>query len=93
MYYKVAGGDQEILLLLYMDDLFLTGDEKLILDTKKKLTAKFKMKELGTMHYLGREVWQKPAEIVLSLGKHVVEILKRFGMMDCKSITTPMTTN
>jgi hypothetical protein len=22
-----------------------------------------------------------------------VEILKRFGMMDCKSMTTPMTTN
>ena len=30
---------------------------------------------------------------MLSQGKYVVEILKRFGMMDCKSITTPMTTN
>ena len=39
MYYKVADGDQEILLLLYVDDLFLTGDEKLILDSKRKLVA------------------------------------------------------
>ena len=38
-------------------------------------------------------MWQNPGEICLSQGKYVVEILKRFGMMDCKSITTPMTTN
>ena len=26
-------------------------------------------------------------------GKHVVDILKRFGMMDCKAMTTPMASN
>jgi hypothetical protein len=52
------------------------------------------MKDLGTMHYfLGIEVWQKPGEIMLSQGKYVVEILKRFEMMDCKSMSTPMTMN
>ena len=52
------------------------------------------MKDLGTMHnFLSLEVWQKQREIMLSQGKYVVEILKRFGMMDCKSMTTPMTTN
>ena len=30
---------------------------------------------------------------MFSQGKYVVEILNRFGMMDCKSMTTPMTTN
>ena len=83
-----------MILLLYVDDLFLTGDEELIVDSKRKLTAEFEMKDLGTMHYfLGLEVWQKPGEIILSQGKYVVEILKRFGMMDCKSMSTPMTTN
>ena len=83
-----------MILLLYVDDLFLTGDEELILDSKRKLTTEFEMKDLGTMHYLlGLEVWQKPGEIVLSQGKYVVEILKRFEMMDCKSMTTSMTTN
>jgi len=52
------------------------------------------MKELGMMHYfLGLEVWQKLGEIVLSQGKYAVEILKRFGMMDCKSMSMLMTTN
>ena len=86
-------GDQ-VILLLYMDDLFPTGDEKLIFDSKRKLAAEFEMKDLGMMHYfLGLEVWQKLGEIVLSQGKYAVEILKRFRMMDCKSMTTSMTTN
>ena len=85
LYYKVVDGDQ-VILLLYVDDLFLTSDENMILDSKGKLATEFEMKELDTMHYfLGLEVWQKPGEIVLSQGKYVVEILKRFRMMDCKS--------
>ena len=31
--------------------------------------------------------------IFLGQGKYAVEILKRFGMMDCKVITTPMASN
>ena len=30
---------------------------------------------------------------MLSQGKYAIEILKRFRMMDCKSMTTPMMTN
>ena len=30
---------------------------------------------------------------MLSQGKYAVETLKRFGTMDCKSMTMPMTTN
>eukprot|EP00253_Pinus_taeda_P005064 PITA_05064 len=49
------------------------------------------MKHLGLMHYfLGLEVWQKPGEIFLSHAKYVVKILERFGMVDCKLVTTPM---
>jgi hypothetical protein len=88
----VDGGP--MILLLYVDDLFLTGDEKLITESKRKLATEFEMKDLGMMHYfLGLEVWQKPNEIFLCQGKYVVEILKRFRMMDCKSMPTPMVTN
>ena len=71
MYYEVADGNQETL-LLYVDDLFLTGDEELILDSKEKLATEFEMKDLGTMHdFLGLEVWQKLREIMMSQGKCV----------------------
>ena len=78
MYYEVADGDQEIL-LLYVDDLFGTGEGKLILDSKRKLIMEFELEDLSIMHdFLGLEVWQKPRGIMLSPGKYVMEILKRF---------------
>ena len=56
--------------------------------------VEFEMKGLGMMHYfLGLEVWQNPDEIFLSQGKYAVEILKRFGMMGCKAMATPTTSN
>ena len=46
-----------MIFLLYMDDLFLTDEEKLILDSKRNVTAEFEMKDLDMMHYfLGLEV-------------------------------------
>jgi hypothetical protein len=51
------------------------------------------MKYLGLMHYLlGLEVWQSPEKIFLNQGKYAVEILKRFDMLECKSMNTPMET-
>jgi hypothetical protein len=52
------------------------------------------MKYLGLMHYfMGLEVWQKPGEIFLSQRKYVVDVLHGFGMLDCKSMSTPMISN
>ena len=74
-----------MILLLYVDDLFLTGEDKLITDAKMRLATEFEMKYLGMMHYfLGMEVWQSAAGIFLCQGKYAVEILKRFGMLDYK---------
>ena len=85
--------DEPTILLLYVDDLFLTGNEKQIVECKKKLAEEFEMKYLGLMHYfLGLEVWQSPEGIFLNQGKYVVEILKRFDMLECKYMATPMDT-
>ena len=74
-----------------MDDLFLTGNEKKIRESKKKLAEEFEMKDLGLMHYfLGLEVWQSSEGIFLNQGKYVVEILKR---LKCKVMATPMYSN
>ena len=44
--------------LMYVDDMFVTREDGLIAHTKRKLDAKFEMKDLGMMHYfLGMEVW------------------------------------
>ena len=47
-----------MILLLYVDDLFLTGKEELIEGARRRLAAEFEMKNPGMMHYfLGMEVW------------------------------------
>jgi hypothetical protein len=85
LYFKVMN-DESVILLLYVDDLFLTREEKLITDCKKKLSTEFEMKDLGSMHYfLGLEVWQSLEKIFLNQGKYAVEILKRFDVLECKS--------
>jgi hypothetical protein len=43
------------------------------------------------MHYLlGLKFWQSPKKIFLNQAKYVVEIMKRFNMLECKSMYTPM---
>lgn len=52
------------------------------------------MKDLGLMHYfVGLEVWQKLGKVFLSQRKYVVKLLKRFGMVECKSLPTTMEMN
>ena len=46
LYYKVEEGNP-VILLLYVDDLFVTDMDGLIVDTKRNLAAKFEMKDLG----------------------------------------------
>ena len=65
LYYIVVGEDP-IILVLYVDDLFITGAERLIEGCKKDLASEFEMKDIGLMHYfLGLEVWQEQGHIFL----------------------------
>jgi hypothetical protein len=93
LYYKIVDGES-LILILCVDDLFLTGAESLIAWCKHELTFEFEMKDIGMMHYfLGLEVWQRTDEIFLSQGNYTVEILGRFGILDYKSMATSMVSN
>ena len=79
LYFIVVGGET-LILLLYVDDLFITGTERLIAHCKRDLAQEFEMTDIGLMHYyLGMEVWQEPGHIFLGQGKYAVDILKSFG--------------
>ena len=59
LFFKVEGG-RPVMLLLYVDDLLLIGEEKLIKDARRRLATEFEMKYLGMMHYiLGMKVWTR----------------------------------
>ena len=51
-------GRDPLILLLYVDDLFITGEERLIAACKRDLALEYEMIDIGLMHYyLGMEVW------------------------------------
>eukprot|EP00253_Pinus_taeda_P028780 PITA_28780 len=92
--YYIVIGEEPLILVLYVDDLIITGAGGLIEHCKRNLAAEFEMKDIGLMHYfLGLEVWQEEGHFFLGQGKYIVDILGRFHMVDCRPMSTPMITN
>jgi hypothetical protein len=72
LYYNIVGGEY-LILVLNVDDLFLTSSESLIVECKHAFASELIMKDLGMMHYfLGLEVWHRTSEILLHQGKYIV---------------------
>ncbi|XP_039155515.1 uncharacterized mitochondrial protein AtMg00810-like [Eucalyptus grandis] len=67
------------------------NDAELIENIKQCLFAGFEMTDLGKMvYFLGLEVKQSPYEIFICQRKYLKEILKKFQMEECRSVSTPM---
>jgi hypothetical protein len=49
LYYHIVG-DKFFILVLYVDELFLTSSEIIIVECKNALDSEFEMKYLGMMH-------------------------------------------
>ena len=92
--YYIIQGEDPLILILYVDNLFIIGEEELIVDYNRGLALEFEMKDIGLMHYfLGMEVWQEDGNVFLGQGKYATNILSRFQMEGCRPISTPMVTN
>ncbi|KAM1256948.1 hypothetical protein EV1_030743 [Malus domestica] len=83
------------IVLVYVDDLIITGDDEAeILRTKENLSVRFQMKELGQLkHFLGLEIDRTQEGIFLCQQKYSKDLLKKFGMLECKPTLTPMEPN
>ncbi|KAL6327296.1 hypothetical protein AAG906_018596 [Vitis piasezkii] len=90
-----ANGGKLAIVLVYVDDLIITGDDvEEICRTKENLSVRFEMKELGQLkHFLGLEVDRTHEGIFLCQQKYAKDLLKKFGMLECKPISTPMEPN
>ena len=77
---------------MYVDDLLVTRSNfELIYKFKKEMQQTFEMTDLDEMTYfLGMEVKQKKGVVFICQTKYSKEILKKFGMDECKSLATPI---
>jgi hypothetical protein len=89
--YTKKVGIHLIILVLYVDDLILTGsDSKLLNQVKTNLKKKFEMTDLGFLHYfLGLHYLQTNEEIFLSQSKYDCDLLRHFHMDVCKPTPSP----
>ena len=78
-----------------MDDIIITGnDQDGIQKLKQHLFTHFQTKDLEKLKYfLGIEIAQSSFGVVLSQWKYALDILEETGMLDYKSVYTPMDPN
>nr|KYP62611.1 Retrovirus-related Pol polyprotein from transposon TNT 1-94 [Cajanus cajan] len=83
------------LLLVYVDDMIIAGDDETKnLALKDKLATQFEMKDLGKLKYfLGIEVAYSKNGIFISQRKYVLDLLKETGKLGCKTSTVPIEQN
>uniref|UniRef100_A0A2N9GRJ3 Integrase catalytic domain-containing protein n=1 Tax=Fagus sylvatica TaxID=28930 RepID=A0A2N9GRJ3_FAGSY len=83
------------LILLYVDDMIITGDDTAgICDLQKFLSQQFEMKDLGTLSYfLGLEVTSSSDGYYLSQAKYASDLLSKAGLTDSKTVSTPLELN
>nr|GFA36537.1 hypothetical protein [Tanacetum cinerariifolium] len=79
---------------IYVDDIIFGSTNKdLCKDFEKLMKDKFQMSSMGELtFFLGLQVKQKKDDIFISQYKYVVKILRKFGLTDRKSASTPIDT-
>ncbi|KAI5347547.1 hypothetical protein L3X38_000434 [Prunus dulcis] len=76
-------------LIIYVNDMIVTGDQAETQNLQKYLASEFEMKSLGDLKYfLGIEVPRSKRGIFLSQMKYVLDLLAKTKMLDCKPIDT-----
>lgn len=87
--------DSITLILVYVNDILICGSSNLeIQNIKLMLSAKFHMKDLGSVNYfLGLEISRSPAECFVSQKKYTMDLLKEHGLSDANPLKVPMDTH
>jgi hypothetical protein len=90
-----ATGNNLLYLLVYVDDIILTGNNAdLVSQFVTRLAQRFSLKDLGNLSYfLGVEVVPHPSGILLSQQRYIQELLARTHMEQAKPVLTPLPTN
>jgi hypothetical protein len=94
LYIKV-NQDSILIIEVYVDDIiFGSDDDRMSKKFSKVMQNEFEISLLGELSFfLGLHICQSNKGIFISQTKYIREMLKIFGMTDCKLASTPMQTN
>jgi len=94
MYVKILENGKFVFLSLYVDDLLIaSNDINILKEEKESLKRAFEMEDQGEIHFcLGMSVRRdrKNKRMFISQTRYLQNVLKKFGMENCKQISTPL---
>ena len=92
MFFNQSGNGKKTILIVYVDDIILTGDNTVEMERLKMILAfEFEVKDLGFLKYfLGMEVVLFRKGISISQHKYILDLLEKNSMLGCKLVDTPM---
>lgn len=95
MFYKHSESGKISILIVYVDDIILTGDDpKELADLREKMARDFEIKDLGVLKYfLGMEFARSKEGIFVNQRKYILDLLKETGFLGCKAAETPIEVN
>ena len=84
-----------LIVQIYVDNIiFGTTNENMCKEFAKSMQGEFEMSMMGKLNFfLGLQIKQSREVTFINQAKYTKELLKRFGMMGSKAITTPMGTS
>ncbi|GJW76788.1 zinc finger, CCHC-type containing protein [Tanacetum coccineum] len=81
-----------VIICLYVDDMLIFGTDQVHIDlTKKFLSSRFSMKDIGEVDVvLGIRIKHESNGISISQSHYIEKVLKKFNYFDCTLDSTPM---
>ncbi|GJX40874.1 zinc finger, CCHC-type containing protein [Tanacetum coccineum] len=89
---KFDGSGKGVIICLYVDDILIFGTDQYQVDkTKKFLSSKFLMKDMGEADViLSIKIKRENIGIVITQSYYIDKILKKFNREDCSLVSTPI---
>ncbi|KAL7280847.1 hypothetical protein ACG7TL_005791 [Trametes sanguinea] len=92
--YRRQGGEKVTIVVLYVNDLLLLGDDQQhIKQVKNTLKKQYKMIDLGAVkHFLGLRISRDRTICCIDIDQeeYIQSVIERFKMADCKLSRTPL---
>ena len=84
-----------VILLVYVDDIIITGDDNLVIaELALYLASKFEIKHFGPLRYfLGIEVAYSSNGLFICQQKYTMGLLQDIGKADSRPLPTPIEAN
>ncbi|KAA0053629.1 Beta-galactosidase [Cucumis melo var. makuwa] len=95
LFTKASKTGKIAILIMYVDDIVLTGDDQTeISQLKQRMGDEFEIKDLGNLKYfLGMEVARSKEGISVSQRKYTLDLLTETDMLGCRPADTPIEFN